>query len=304
MLRNLTSAMETPGASPSEPLRWAPERRLEFIDFRLFWEGRVNRADLIQEFGISVPQASLDLTRYQEVAPANMVYDKSAKTYVASADFRPSFFKPDADSYLNSLRSISDQVVAPEQTWIGRLPEFAALPLPRRITKPEHLRAILGAIRGAMAMKIRYQSMSKPAATWRWISPHALGFDGFRWHARSFCHVDQIFKDFLLPRILEVGELGPSEGNAADDRLWNENIVLRIAPHPMLTTSQRKAIELDYGMTRGSVALEVRAVLTYYARKRLGLDASANHRPPTDQQIILENADEVEARLQELQESA
>ena len=31
---------------------WGVERRLEFIEFRLFWEGRVNRADLIDTFGV------------------------------------------------------------------------------------------------------------------------------------------------------------------------------------------------------------------------------------------------------------
>ena len=39
-------------------LKWGVERRLEFIEFRLFWEGGVNRADLIEMFGVSVPQAS------------------------------------------------------------------------------------------------------------------------------------------------------------------------------------------------------------------------------------------------------
>ena len=60
---------------------WSVERRLEFIEFRLFWEGGVNRADLIDAFGISVPQASKDLSLYQERAPGNVVYDKSAKRY-------------------------------------------------------------------------------------------------------------------------------------------------------------------------------------------------------------------------------
>ena len=44
---------------------WGQERRLEFIDFRLLWEGRLNRADLTTFFRISVPQASLDLAKYR-----------------------------------------------------------------------------------------------------------------------------------------------------------------------------------------------------------------------------------------------
>ena len=50
-------------------LRWGVERRLEFIEFRLFWEGYVNRGDLIDVFGISVQQASTDLNRYLGLAP-------------------------------------------------------------------------------------------------------------------------------------------------------------------------------------------------------------------------------------------
>lgn len=38
------------------------ERRLEFIDFRLFWEGGVNCSDIIDMFDMSVPYTSKDLT--------------------------------------------------------------------------------------------------------------------------------------------------------------------------------------------------------------------------------------------------
>jgi hypothetical protein len=288
---------------PAEPLRWGTERRLEFIEFRLYWDGRVNRADLTREFGISVPQASLDLTRYQQLAPTNMTYDKSAKTYLTSPNFRPLFLVPDADAYLNSLRSISEEIVLPEQTWLSRIPDFAALPVPRRSTNVDHLRVILAAIQNKTALHIRYQSMSRPNATWRWISPHALGFDGFRWHARALCHIDRTYKDFLLPRVLDVGEAGPSEGSAAADRLWNEIVTLRIGPHPALTPAQRRAVELDYGMKKGSLELTVRAALTYYARKRLGLDRAADSVRPQDQQIVLENSDEVDAILRQFGET-
>ena len=42
-------------------VRWGIERRLEFIEFRLFWEGHINRGDLMAAFGISINQASTDL---------------------------------------------------------------------------------------------------------------------------------------------------------------------------------------------------------------------------------------------------
>jgi hypothetical protein len=56
--------------------------------------------------------------------------------------------------------------------------------------------------------------------------------------------------------------------------------------------------EVDYiGMVKGFLELEVRAALTYYARKRLGLDRPADAVKPQDQQIILTNDEEVCAAL-------
>src|SRR5690606_29375187 len=109
-------------------LRWGVERRLEFIEFRLFWEGHVNRGDLMDMFGISVQQASTDLNRYLGLAPDNMSYDKSAKAYVRGSDFTPLFLKPDASRYLAQLRSVADSILDRADAWIGSLPEFDAAP--------------------------------------------------------------------------------------------------------------------------------------------------------------------------------
>ena len=54
-------------------LRWGVEQRLEFIEFRLFWEGHVNRGDLMDAFGVSVNQASTDLNRYIGMVPQDDV---------------------------------------------------------------------------------------------------------------------------------------------------------------------------------------------------------------------------------------
>lgn len=74
-------------------MRWGVEKRLEFIEFRLFWEGGINRADIMEQFGVSVPQASKDLSLYEEKAPGNLRYDKQQKRYLASPTFKPFFFE-------------------------------------------------------------------------------------------------------------------------------------------------------------------------------------------------------------------
>ena len=268
-------------------LKWGVERRLEFIEFRLYWEGGVNRSDIIEAFDVSVPQASKDLTLYQERAPRNAVYDKSAKRYVASDEFQPCFLKPDAGQYLNQLRSIAEGILALSESWIAHSPPYAGPPVPARGVNNDTLRAVLAAIRQNQSIEIKYQSFSSDDPRWRWIAPHAIGFDGFRWHIRAFCEVDKSFKDFLFSRIIEARSVRPSGASPANDADWNELITLEIGPHPDLSESQKRTIALDYGMRGGCAQIQVRKALRYYALRRLGLDTPRDARRPQDQQIVL-----------------
>jgi hypothetical protein len=274
-----------PGAAAA--LKWGVERRLEFIEFRLYWEGGVNRSDIVEAFDVSVPQASKDLTLYQERAPHNAVYDKSAKRYVASNQFRPCFLKPDAGQYLNQLRSVAEGILASSESWIAHFPPYAGPPVPARGVNNDTLRTVLAAIRQNQAVEVKYQSLSSDDPRWRWIAPHAIGFDGFRWHTRAFCEVDRSFKDFLLSRIIETRSIRPSDVSPEDDVDWNELITLEIGPHPDLSESQKRIIALDYGMRGGRAQIQIRKALRYYALRRLGLDTDPAARKPQDQQIVL-----------------
>ncbi|MBI4968147.1 MAG: WYL domain-containing protein [Rhodospirillales bacterium] len=270
-------------------LRWGVERRLEFIEFRLFWEGHVNRGDLMEAFGVSVNQASTDLNRYIGMAPGNMVYDKSARTYIRGTQFEPLFLKPAASRYLSQLRSVADGILDRADAWIGRLPEFDTTPTPARGVDARTLRTVVAAIRRAEAIEVKYQSLSQPEPRWRWITPHAIGFDGFRWHTRAFCEIDQAFKDFVLSRIIETRGTRPRTSDPTADADWHEHVVLEIGPHPELSETQQKVIALDYGMRSGKAKLTVRRAFLYYTLKRLGLDTDPGARRPQDQQIVLLN---------------
>jgi len=268
-------------------LRWGVERRLKFIEFRLFWEGHVNRSDLIDAFSISMNQASTDLNRYLGLSPDNMYYDKSAKTYLRSPEFLPLFLKPDAGEYLAQIRSIADGVLDKSDAWIGQFPSYDTAPTPVRGVNAKTLRLVIAAIRRSESIEIKYQSLSSLEPRWRWIAPHAIGFDGFRWHARAFCLDDEVFKDFLLSRIMELRGARQAEVSADADAEWYEQVTLEIGPHPDLSENQKKVIALDYGMRGGSAKIKVRKALLYYALRRLGLDTDPSARRPQDQQIVL-----------------
>src|SRR5690606_40367587 len=70
------------------------------------------------------------------------------------------------------------------------------------------------------------------APRWRWIAPHAIAFDGFRWHARAYCFTDGCFKDFLLARILGIRDSRPSDIDDSQDANWHTHVTLEIGPHP------------------------------------------------------------------------
>lgn len=62
--------------------KWFKMRRQEFIAATLKQFGQIRRADLIRQFDISVPQASLDIAEFLAHEPALARYDVSAKVYV------------------------------------------------------------------------------------------------------------------------------------------------------------------------------------------------------------------------------
>ncbi len=285
--------IETVCGETHNELRWGIERRLEFIDFRLYWGGRINRSDLTGQFGISVPQASADLARYQEMAPNNLGYDPSLKCYLATQEYRPVFEVDSADRYLAQLNSLASGTIAREEAWLAEMPEFRIVPTPGRSIDSRNLRAVLHGIRDRISLNIRYQSMSRPEPHWRWITPHALGFDGFRWHVRALCHNDETFKDFVFARIYEIGETRPHAVDSGADEAWSDSVTVIISPHPGLSESQAEAIKLDYDMPEGVRAITVSSAFLYYFLKHMGLDGDPEQKRPQDQQIVLVNREEV-----------
>lgn len=140
--------------------------------------------------------------------------------------------------------------------------------------------------------------MNRPDVTARWITPHALGFDGFRWHVRAYCHETDIFKDFLLGRILTVQQEQLHKVDRSLDTKWHCHVSIRIGPHPGLTDGQKRIIERDYGMEGGETTLQVRAALVFYFLRGLRLEPGDLDRPARSQQIVLLNREEVDAALQ------
>ena len=277
----------------AEQLRWGVRRRLEFIDFRLFWDGRFNRRDMAETFGISPQQASADIGQYEQVAPNNLAYDRAEKVYKCTEHFTPAFVGRTIERYLLQLVAIENQWMRPEDTWFDAIPPVEVVTLGRRATDPTVLLRVLEAVRNQLEIDIEYASLTGSTRPSRTIAPHALTHSAGRWYVRSWSRDHNDFRDYNLNRINVVADSRPSSIDSALDFEWVHEMNLVILPNPSLPGERQVAIATEFGMTDGCLVRRCRLSLSYYLMSEYNLDVEPGVLRPEKQQIILQNRDEV-----------
>lgn len=246
--------------------------RLAYIDYKVFFSGELRRADLESRFGIAQAAATRDLTCYRGLAPNNLVYDSSAKLYTIGDRFSPT--SPFVvDRALAWLRKGYGDGLALN---IGRQIPTAGADL---LAPPPigTLGAVARAIHRGQALSVRYLSLSSGASV-REIVPLALIDNGLRWHVRAYDRKNSRFGDFVINRISNAKAATTpmaEEESLAEDEQWNHQIELELVPHPELP--HPKAIEADYGMSRGVLRVLTRAAVAGYALGRWSVDCSPKH---------------------------
>lgn len=278
--------------------RWGQERRLEFIDFRLLWEGRINRAELVEFFGTSIQQASLDLARYMEIAPGNLEYNRSEKVYRATAKFKPVVTPADSQVFLNQVLGVASGTLPSSLSFIGWRPPCDIVQFPTRSIRPDILMRVIWAIRDGEDIELEYQSMRRPAATRRWIAPHAIAFDGARWHVRAWCHENLDFRDFVFSRFQRIHGSRKTDVDSRSDARWHSFVTLILQPRSGLTEHQRRAVEADFGMKDGELRIAIREALVFYFVRQVQLEREGEP-PLRGQPIEWVNEKELRPLLQE-----
>jgi predicted DNA-binding transcriptional regulator YafY len=168
---------------------------------------------------------------------------------------------------------------------------MATVPLPSRTIDSKILSVMLQAIAERAKLQIRYQSIARDEEQERYISPHAFGHDGMRWHVRAYCHIRGGFRDFVFGRILSAGQLIASDIDPASDREWHTNVDLVLMPDETLTPSQRHGVEIDYGMKGGKVTITCRQAMLFYALRTLNFELNGLPRKGQRQLVIANLAD-------------
>ncbi|MCD6007622.1 WYL domain-containing protein [Halomonas sp. IOP_31] len=265
-----------------------PQReRLAHIDFTLMFKGEAGRGDLMERFAIAPTQATKDFALYHELAPANIVYDKSKRLHVRARSFTPLF---DYDT----TRTLATLCQGHGDGFLGTLPTSVRCEMADQLNQPDLVlvAAVSEAVHKSCALSIRYVSLSS-GETEREIVPHTLVDNGLRWHVRAFDRHSGEFRDFVLTRLLKVSVYEQSAAQEHEsllhDRQWNRFVELELVPHPGIRHPQ--AIERDYGMQQGKLSVELRAALAGYLLRRWNVDCSSDHSlQGAEYQLALANA--------------
>jgi len=266
-------------------------QRLEFLEFRIYWEGRINRKDLVETFGISEPQAAIDFRKYQEFAPENLSYDRHAKCYRPSPSFKTLQYEPTADDYFRHLRRGDAGTKNARDRWASLGPPLEVVAPPVRVIEPHILRAIVTALRNREKLELRYISMNNPNPKWIAVELRALVFAANRWHARA-CRLDTgLYFDAVLSRILNVREASGDLIDTPEDMAWTTFVEVILVPNPNLGKRMQDVVKRDYSMTGGKRVFNVRKALLFYFINTLPGDIrkTPNKTNPKEQEVIVLN---------------
>lgn len=252
--------------------------RLNYLEFRIYFTGRVSRADLIQRFGISEAAATRDLSIYREEAADNIEFDTVTKTYRIGDKFRLHFLKNVVPTQL--LRAMVHGI----GNDFGTEPE-AIVPceLPSRQQAPsaDILATVSRAICQRNVLRIEYVSDSGNHGP-REIVPFSFAGTGLKWMVRAYCRRKGLFCDFVLNRIKAAEVIAGSvplekELREQDDE-WNRMLKLELVPHPAAKPESRAMIEQEFQMVNGVHVLRVRAALAGYVLRLWSVDCSSDQR--------------------------
>lgn len=273
---------------------WAADRRLEFIDSRLRWDGLFERWDVVAAFGVSFRQVSADVAAYCVLAPKNVRYDRSENCYVATDGFEPQFETSSSANYLSDLVAIETGVAAYWQNSFAWMPAIETNTLKLRAINEAAMTAMVRGVRSGRAVHVSYLS-NEAIKPLRWsLSPQAFFNDGNKWYVRAYHPPSGTFMDFALARVLKARLSKEDETPSVFDAAWENVLQVVLVANPALGPEQRQCIEYEYRMKSHKLIVPCRQSLLPYLLARFGVDEEQvkNSRRP----LLIGNRTELSAK--------
>lgn len=241
-------------------------RRFSFIESRLYWAEGLTANALAEAFGISRQSAQAVIKKYRQLHPGNMLYDEKRKQHVVAESFAPHYIRTEANLFFAAIRGQNEVCRYVEDVSWSDVP-FEDV---SRCIKPNinHLPAMMSGLIKRHTVSIYY--VSKFRMITRYISPHHLVYADGRYHLRAYCHVDNIFLDFVISRIRSAscGSCDDWVSNT-DDKEWHRYVMLEFKLNPELSEITKQAIKEDYIFKNDILSIRCRKALAFYVKRQM-----------------------------------
>lgn len=263
--------------------------RIAFIDFKLRFTGFVKRQDLNESFGLSDASASRMLSKYSELRPKNLKYNRIKKVNTIEIETYKPLIEINAETALGMLahgfnkNKLSDKPILPYAR-IGAIPNQLDVNEVSKITR---------AISGDYAISCHYISNNSLQHNERVLVPLGLLFDGRNWIFRAYDRSEpgsNKFKNYNFSRATLVNSLSdknssrlPYEELSVDTK-WNLQLPLVLEIHPNLANEDKKTLRKDFGMQpeQNELYLTEKAALLWILTKQWSIDVGNVQEPKND----------------------
>lgn len=243
-------------------------RLFAYLETRLYWGEGVTANMLGHAFGLARQNAQKVISEYSRQFPHNIQYDKSKKMQKMGVNFQPHYIRIEPERYLDYLRGV-DAVSRywAETEWNEVMFEDVDRQI-RPSQNTEIVRTVLSAIQNEHVISIFYQS--KFSAQLREISPHHLVYAGRRYHVRAYCHLLNIYLDFVLPRILQVEISTTLWVSYQEDTEWNQWTTMTFEINPDLPEHVIRTLQLDHSLGTETIrTIKTRQAMIAYIRREM-----------------------------------
>ncbi|WP_092942752.1 hypothetical protein [Roseateles sp. YR242] len=248
---------------------------MAYIELRVQFMGSIKRNDLVRRFGIKHAAASRDLSLYTDIAPANLCYWPSTKSYHPTSDFRP-LFQLRQDRVISwLLHGYGDGVdQTPAHEFVA---EDLSLPL---LFDTAVLSTITTALHARRALSLALSGDPSPQRSFI-ATPTALFKAGTALYVRVF---DEDRYDHLTLALPAIAQAAPAGGVAPVrialpvDRQWQDELLLDLRVHP--ASLEPALVEMSHGLLHGMRHVKARAATAGYLLRAHAVDCSAHQSLP------------------------
>ncbi len=264
--------------------------RLFYLEFLAYFTGQVSRKDLVARFGVSEQAVTKDIALYaEEFAPDLLTYNVREKTYIFSG--AKTYFEHDVDQSLFTLSGKS--AISVDVKHEERLSNWVNTSIKRKQSL-DIVSTITRSIYQKFKIEANYYSIQSGNKN-RLLTPLAILNDGLRWHIRCFDHNDSDgkFKDYNLERFTNVVRGEKSNVTLADDKEWNNEVIVKLIPHP--EAEHPETILKDYAITANkNIEVKLKICSVGYFLKQWKVDCTNNaEMNPKSHQLYLSNKAEL-----------